>query len=132
MSKSSITSKIFPAVGLLVLPLGLGAIFSSLGRQPNLKTRALEFMAFALAAGVLYLIGVHLVERFRLSRVALLIILAGAAAFRLFLLPAPLTLSADVYRYQWEGRVQRAGINPYATYPAAPGLASFQNPERPL
>ena len=132
MREKTTTSRWLPTLGLLVLACSLTSIFHYLGRQPDLKSRAPEFIAFALAAGVLYLFGVYLVERFALGRLALLIIVAGAVAFRLFLLPAPPSLSSDVYRYQWEGRVQRAGINPYATYPAAPGLASFQDPEHPL
>jgi hypothetical protein len=132
MREKTTTSRWLPTLGLLVLACSLASIFHYLGRQPDLKSHAPEFIAVALAAGVLYLFGVYLVERFALGRLALLIILAGAVAFRLFLLPAQPSLSSDVYRYQWEGRVQRAGINPYATYPAAPGLASFQDPEHPL
>jgi len=132
MSKSSTAAKILPTLGLLVLALGLAAIFCFLSRQTDLQSHVPEFTALALGAGVLYLVGVYLVERFALGPAALLIILAGAVAFRLLLLPLPLSLSNDVYRYQWEGRVQRAGINPYAAYPAAHGLASFQDPEHPL
>jgi hypothetical protein len=132
MREQSITPTWLPTLGLLVLAGGLSAIFYYVSRQRHWETRVPEFIAFALGAGVLYLVGVYLVERFALGRVALLIILAGAVAFRLFLLPLSPSLSSDVYRYQWEGRVQRAGVNPYATYPAAPGLASFQDPEHPL
>lgn len=132
MRQPSITPTWLPTLGLLVLAGGLSAIFYYLSRQRHWETRVPEFIAFALGAGVLYLVGVYLVERFALGRVALLIILGGAVAFRLFLLPLSPSLSTDVYRYQWEGRVQRAGVNPYATYPAAPGLAPFQDPEHPL
>lgn len=132
MREQSITPTWLPTLGLLVLAGGLSGIFYYLSRQPDLKSRTPEFIAFALGAGLLYLFGVYLVERYALGRVALLIILAGAVAFRLFLLPLSPSLSSDVYRYQWEGRVQRAGVNPYATYPAAPGLVSFQDSEHPL
>ncbi len=90
-----------------------------------------EFVALALAAGVLYLAGVYFVELFQLGAAALVIILGGALAFRLCVLPAGLSLSTDAYRYQWEGRVQRSGINPYTTNPAALGHA-FEDPEHPL
>lgn len=132
MRKKTTTSRWLPTLGLLMLACSLASIFHYVGRQPDLQTRAPEFIAFALGAGVLYLFGVYFVEHFTLGRLALLIILAAALAFRLLLLPLAPSLSSDVYRYQWEGRVQRAGINPYATYPAAPGLASFQDPEHPL
>jgi len=132
MSKPSTPSNVLPTFGLLALAVGLAAIFYHLSRQPDLQSHVPEFVALTLGAGVLYLLGVYLVESFALGPGALLIILAGAVAFRLLLLPLPLSLSSDVYRYQWEGRVQRAGINPYTAYPAAPSLSSFQDPEHPL
>ena len=132
MQQPPTTTRWLPTLGLLLLAGGLAAIFYHLSRQPDLQGHVPEFTVLALGAGVLYLVGVYLVERFALGPAALLIILAGAVAFRLLLLPLPLSLSSDVYRYQWEGRVQRAGINPYVAYPAAPGLASFQDREHPL
>lgn len=132
MPRSPALLNSLPTLGLLVLAGGLGTIYHYLARPPDLQSHVPEFTALALGAGVLYLVGVYLVERFALGPAALLIILAGAVAFRLLLLPLTPSLSGDVYRYQWEGRIQRAGINPYAAYPAAPGLASFQDPEHPL
>ncbi|MGH7534665.1 MAG: glycosyltransferase family 87 protein, partial [Gemmatimonadales bacterium] len=43
-------------------------------------------------------------------------------------LPSPVLLSSDVYRYLWDGRVQWAGINPYRYAPAAEELAPLQDP----
>lgn len=60
---------------------------------------------------------------------ALVIILAGAAALRFALLFSDPTLSSDIYRYVWDGRVQAAGINPYAHVPAASKLAPLRDPE---
>jgi len=62
------------------------------------------------------------------QRVALLIILIGAAAMRLVLLFSEPTLSSDIYRYIWDGRVQAAGINPYRYVPAASELAPLRDP----
>jgi hypothetical protein len=50
-------------------------------------------------------------------------ILGIAAAARLVLLGAPPVLSDDLHRYLWDGRVQLAGIDPYAYAPSAPELA---------
>lgn len=132
MPRSPSLLNTLPALGLLVLAGGLGTIFHYLARQPGLKSHAPEFIGLALGAGILYLAGVYLVERFVLGPAGLLVILAGALAFRLLLLPLAPSLSGDVYRYQWEGRVQRAGINPYATYPAALGPSAFQDTRHPL
>jgi alpha-1,6-mannosyltransferase len=57
----------------------------------------------------------------------LAVILAFGALFRLILLPTPVYLSSDLYRYFWDGRVQLAGINPYRYPPAAPELAALRD-----
>jgi len=117
-------------LGLLALATGLAAIFRCWSHQKDLNSRVPEFIALALLAGVLYLCGVYFVERFRLGLPALLIILCSAAVFRLYLLPLdPPPLSDDVYRYQWDGRVQRAHINPYTVTPA---MARFEDPAHPI
>jgi hypothetical protein len=110
----------------------LAAIFYHLGRQPALKEHVPEFIAFSLLAGALYAIAVYLVEQSRLGLPALLIILAGALLYRFLLLGVEPQLSDDVYRYQWEGRVERAHLNPYTVYPAMPQLRKFEDPKHPL
>jgi len=61
-------------------------------------------------------------------RVALAVILSGVL-FRLFMLPTPVVLSSDVYRYFWDGRVQLAGVNPYRYPPEAQALAELRDAE---
>ena len=61
------------------------------------------------------------------QKIALLIILVGAAAMRLALVFSEPGLSGDIYRYIWDGRVQAAGINPYAHVPAASELAALRD-----
>ena len=111
---------LLPTLGLLILAGGLGVIFSLIGRWRNLPCSVPEFIALSLTAGTLYVAGVYLVERFILGASALLVIVLGALFFRLCLLPREPGLSSDVYRYQWEGRVERLHINPYIVYPAMP------------
>jgi hypothetical protein len=60
---------------------------------------------------------------------ALLIILIGAAAMRLALLFSEPTLSSDIYRYVWDGRVQASGTNPYRYAPAASELEPLRDPD---
>jgi alpha-1,6-mannosyltransferase len=62
------------------------------------------------------------------QRSALVLILVCAAAMRLAMLFTEPTLSSDIYRYVWDGRVQAAGINPYRYVPAAPELAPLRDP----
>src|SRR5258708_35245488 len=118
-------------LGLAALAAGLTVIFRWVERQQDLDARMPEFIGLLLLAGILYVIGVFWVERFRLGATALLIILSGAVLFRIVLLPARSTPSDDVYRYQWDGRAQRARLNPYVVFPNSPGLAWLQNPDHP-
>ena len=61
------------------------------------------------------------------QKTALLIILMSALTMRLGLLAIEPTLSGDIYRYIWDGRVQAAGINPYRYVPAAEELAPLRD-----
>ena len=51
--------------------------------------------------------------------------------FRLTLAPLAPTLSEDIYRYRWDGLVQRAGWNPYTIRPDDPRLDSLRNRAEP-
>ncbi len=61
------------------------------------------------------------------ARLGLLVVLGFALAMRLALVGAEPLLSTDLYRYIWDGRVQAAGINPYAYVPADPALAALRD-----
>jgi alpha-1,6-mannosyltransferase len=50
-----------------------------------------------------------------------------AALFQGFLIFTPPTLSDDMYRYVWDGRVQAQGISPYLYPPKAPELAYLRD-----
>jgi alpha-1,6-mannosyltransferase len=118
-------------LGLAALAAGLTGIFRWVEQQQDLDGCMPEFIGLLLLAGTLYMIGVFWVERFRLGATALLIILASAVLFRLVLLPARSTPSDDVYRYQWDGRAQRAHLNPYVVFPNSEKLDWLQNPDHP-
>jgi alpha-1,6-mannosyltransferase len=49
------------------------------------------------------------------------LVLAAAFAFRATMAPMAPVLTDDLFRYQWEGRIQTEGLNPYATRPADTG-----------
>ncbi|MFI2717141.1 glycosyltransferase 87 family protein [Streptomyces collinus] len=61
------------------------------------------------------------------ARAATVLVLAGSAAVALAGLTAQPRTSNDMYRYAWDGRVQAAGISPYAHPPAAPELESLRD-----
>ncbi|MFJ3792872.1 glycosyltransferase 87 family protein [Kitasatospora sp. NPDC090091] len=56
------------------------------------------------------------------------LVLAGSVAVAAVGLLAPPRTSDDSYRYVWDGRVQAAGISPYAHAPDDPALARLREP----
>ncbi|MFY9530905.1 MAG: glycosyltransferase 87 family protein [Candidatus Acidiferrales bacterium] len=102
--------------------------FFLMRRLGNLELYVVEFITAALAAGIVYFICVYLFEHARDSRAGLWLILAAAVLFRVTLLSLAPTLSEDLYRYRWDGRIQLAGWNPYALRPDDPRLRSLHKP----
>jgi alpha-1,6-mannosyltransferase len=121
-----------PTFALLGLTIALAALLTLLGRWPRLEAFVPEFIGLTLLAGVFYLAGVYLVECFPFGPLALLVILAGALIFRLAVLAREPALSQDIYRYQWEGRVQRLHLNPYTVAPTLQDLQGLQDPKHPI
>ena len=77
--------------------------------------------------GVLWALGV--VFAFRLPpRAAVPAVLVVGTLLRLVALSGPPTLSDDLHRYAWDGRVQAAGIDPYRHPPTAPALRELREP----
>src|SRR5262249_54615595 len=83
----------------------------------------------ALLPSALYAVACWLIVCRRWAARALWVVLAVAAVARAIALFAPDTLSDDIYRYIWDGRVQAAGINPYRYVPADPALAFLRDNE---
>jgi alpha-1,6-mannosyltransferase len=106
----------------------LEALFFGIARLGNLEQHVIETIAFALAAGIVYFLALYLLERAPDRSAAFWLILAGALAFRLTLLPLTPTLSDDTYRYRFDGYVQHAGLNPYLVRPDEPRFAHFSGP----
>lgn len=75
---------------------------------------------------VVWVIGVVFALRLRGRRAGVLIVGAGLA-LRLAALAGPPTTSDDLYRYAWDGRMQQAGIDPYAAAPASTQLTRFHD-----
>ena len=78
------------------------------------------FVAAAFGAGML------LVFLWRQGALTTRQVLAGAVFFRLLFLPLGPGLSADGYRYVWDGLVQLEGVNPYRYAPEDPALAALR------
>lgn len=61
------------------------------------------------------------------TRLPISVILSVAVIMRLALLTTEPTLSDDIYRYLWDGRVQNAGVNPYAYAPDDPSVSHLRH-----
>jgi alpha-1,6-mannosyltransferase len=108
--------------------LALEALFALMARSGDLKVEVIETIALALAAGVVYFIALYALEHSAKSRPAFWIIVTAAVLFRLTLYSLTPSLSTDIQRYRWDGRVQNEGWNPYALAPDDPRLAYLRDP----
>lgn len=110
---------IFTGIASLILyPLGL--------RAEGTKDIA-WFLKLVAAQAVLYVIAAWSILRAQPTRPFLITVIVFAVLFRLAILFSPPTLSDDIYRYVWDGRVQAAGINPYRYVPADQSLAHLRD-----
>lgn len=109
----------------LVVGLAIEAALLYLLYLGDLHTRIPLFWCGAFAAFGFYLLGTYLVIYRPTGSVHLILLLA--LAFRLTMWWSPPTLSDDIYRYVWDGRVQLAGINPYRHPPEAPVLSPLRD-----
>src|SRR5438132_5204355 len=114
---------------LLACGTGLVLVMWLLGRVPSWRAELGTFQALLAAGFVFYALALARLGRRPEIPQATAIVLAVAVASRLALLPVTPSLSDDVYRYVWEGRVTAQGENPYALPPSAPALAPLRDRE---
>ncbi|MDB4970502.1 MAG: hypothetical protein JWN44_6191 [Myxococcales bacterium] len=104
--------------GLAVVALTWAAIATTRGWPATVPRHLLYYVA----AGLAWAAAVVVVPRLTASRAQLFCIVAVAVALRVPAWLAPPAHSDDVYRYLWDGQVQRSGVNPYRLAPDAPEL----------
>ncbi|HEU5310385.1 MAG TPA: glycosyltransferase 87 family protein, partial [Candidatus Eisenbacteria bacterium] len=107
--------------GLLVL-----AALAPIPFLGDLRVRTGTMIALWGAAHLAYLGAVWLVIRG--TRMPLVPVIVVAALLRALFLPTEPTLSEDVYRYLWDGRLVTRGVSPYAFAPDDPALAEHRDP----
>jgi hypothetical protein len=116
------------ALGLLsVLPYALATAhgrFRPYRMEPFFPIFGVAFACYALAVWIVLRYAPTSPHQ---QRRWLGVIVGGAVAFNLALLPSLPTLSDDMYRYIWDGRVQGNGINPYQFASNAPKLATLRD-----
>ena len=126
MTRSQFTLTLLGAASLLayLAALGLG----------DLRRNIIGFEVAFFAAFTLYLAAIALVLRGPQGEVGSwrlgLGIFLFALLFRLVLLPSRPTLSDDMYRYVWDGRVQAHRISPYRYPPKAEELAELRQGDK--
>ena len=92
----------------------------------DLRQHVAAFQALFLTAFAAMLVAFFAVRGGQV-RHALVLIVACAAVFRITAVVAEPTLSDDIYRYLWEGRVVLDGSNPYLNAPDSPHLAHLRD-----
>ena len=107
----------------LVIICGLEFLVVHRAADPlPLRPLPLVITAWALFAGAAWLLrGVP-------WRWAVALIIIGGIAVQLVAVSGAPQSSDDLYRYMWDGRVQAAGVDPYAYVPTAPQLAHIRDP----
>lgn len=122
-------------LGLLLAALTLAALWVHPSGALTLGSaaRANRFVAVVAASVGVWLAAVAVVSRGGPWQRAggrggtVWFVLAVGLGLRAALLTEPPFLSSDIYRYVWDGRVQRAGINPYLYVPADPSLRGLRD-----
>ncbi len=119
----------------LLIVIGLASLLAYLAAAGlvDLRLHTIEFEVAFAAAFVLYLVAVAIILRSTTprafapaSRFTLWLTIVFAVVFNLILLPTKPTLSDDMFRYVWDGRVQAHGISPYRYPPDAPELIDLR------
>jgi alpha-1,6-mannosyltransferase len=122
LRREALSGQTLAALGGII---SLEVAFAYLNHLTDLKLHVIEATAAFLAAGIAYFLVLFALEHTPENRTAFWLILGGALLFRLTLLPLAPTLSDDLFRYRFDGRVQEAGWNPYALTPDDPRLSQF-------
>ncbi len=114
---------VFGLLGSLLVSIYLGAYALGDLREHTIAFEGLFFGAFVLYAVACFLILGSTV----LDRRLLYGLFAAAAFMQAVLVFTRPTLSDDMYRYVWDGRVQAQGISPYRYAPQAAELSYLRD-----
>ena len=88
------------------------------------------FMAPLTVAGIAYLLAIR--EFFATPGFPRRVVVIGlilAAVWHIEFLRLPPGVDDDIYRYLWDGRLQRLGYNPYIVIPSDPAAKGLHTPE---
>src|SRR5215469_8214716 len=94
--------------------------------RPSLNPAHVRPLPLIALAWITFLTAAWLLRKVPV-RTAVVLILLGGIGIQIAAVSAPPRGSDDLYRYIWDGRVQAAGIDPYAYVPAARQLAGLRD-----
>jgi Glycosyltransferase family 87 len=94
--------------------------------RPSLNPANVRPLPLIALAWIAFLTAAFLLRKVP-RRASVALILLGGIAIQIAALSAPPAQSDDAYRYVWDGRVQAAGIDPYAYVPAARQLDGLRD-----
>jgi hypothetical protein len=94
--------------------------------QPKLDPAKIQTLPLIAGAWLVFAVAVFLLRKTTVQ-LAVPLILIGAFAVQIAAISAPPANSTDLFRYIWDGRVQAAGIDPYAYTPSDQALVSLRN-----
>jgi alpha-1,6-mannosyltransferase len=88
------------------------------------------FMASLTLAGIVYLLAIReFFARPRFPQHVVVSALILAAVWHIEFLRVPAGADEDIYRYVWDGRLQRLGYNPYLVIPSDPAVKGLHTAE---
>ncbi len=109
---------------ILLIAAVSAAIYLALTLVGDLRTHIVPFLGgFALLAALMFAAW-RFLER---DPAALPVVFVAALLFRVIVAFGPPSLSDDVYRYVWDGRVQVQGFHPYEYSPDDPALIELRD-----
>ncbi len=111
------------SLGLVVAAMTVAAVLSARGLPAGHARHLLLY----IGAGAAWAAAVQLWPRLPRGGRDKLVIVVLAVAMRVPAWWGTPAHSDDLHRYLWDGRVQRAGINPYLHPPDAPELAGLRD-----
>lgn len=117
------------AAGLELAALGIALTLcvAWMARLPSWYHELGAFQSLYGIAFALYAVALARLPRYAALPHVGLAVLAVAIASRALLTPLAPSLSGDLYRYVWEGRVWLAGGDPYRQAPVDPALAALRD-----
>ena len=116
-----------PTAMLCLAALGAIGFALTVWSEQLVEHDRLRFLLLVGAQSLIALAGAVVARRAPDTTRLLAIVVVFAIAPRLYLMLQKPTLSGDIYRYVWDGRVDIAGFNPFLHVPASPELAFLRD-----